>query len=58
MGTTLIPWHVFFEGLKKLPEGSRRDEWLQRWRFNEEGAVLTKDTRELETSRKTHRTVG
>ena len=58
MGTTLIPWHVFLEGLKKLPEGRLRDEWLQRWRFTEEGAVLIKDTRELETSRRRRRNVG
>ena len=47
MGTTVIPWHVFLEGLKKLPQGTR-DEWLQRWRFTEEGAVLIKEPQELE----------
>ena len=46
MGITIIPWHVFLEGLKKLPQGTR-DEWLQRWCFTEEGAVLV-ETRELE----------
>ena len=48
MGITIIPWHVFLEGLKKLPEGSRRDEWLQRWRFTEQGAVLVEGPQEVE----------
>jgi len=42
MKQTVIPWHVLWEALKKLPKGKRRDEWLQHWFFGEKGAVLAK----------------
>ena len=48
MGIIVIPWRVFLEGLKKLPKGGPLDEWLQRWCFTEEGAVLLDEPQESE----------
>ena len=48
MKQIVIPWHVFRGALKKLPNGKRRDEWLQLWLFTENGAVLAKGKLKLE----------
>ena len=48
MGTTIIPWHLFLEGLDKVPKGRPLDEWLQRWCFTEQGAVLVEGLQEVE----------
>jgi len=40
MAKSFIPWHVFFEALRKSKTADL-DAWLDRWRFTDDGAVLT-----------------
>jgi hypothetical protein len=38
MAIEIVPWHVFFETLRKQPK-ARLDEWFSQWCFDEEGAM-------------------
>jgi hypothetical protein len=39
MAIEIVPWHVFFELIRKQPKAGL-EEWLSQWCFNEEGAFL------------------
>jgi hypothetical protein len=40
MKISVIPWHVFFEALKKQ-QPSTLEAWLRRWLFANEGVILS-----------------
>ena len=48
MARSIVPWHVFFETLQKS-QTAELDTWLDRWRFNDDGAILGHENKPLDT---------
>jgi hypothetical protein len=40
MNIAVIPWHIFFEGLKNQ-QPNKREIWLRRWLFANEGVIMS-----------------
>ncbi len=40
MRVSVIPWHVFFEALRKQQPNSL-ESWLRRWLFTNEGVIMS-----------------
>ena len=43
MNISVIPWHIFFEALKKQ-QPSTLETWLRRWLFANEGVLMSMST--------------
>lgn len=40
MNISVIPWHIFFDALKKQ-QASTLEVWLRRWLFANEGVIIS-----------------
>ena len=53
MTTTLIPWPVFFQALRRQ-KSTIRQAWLRYWIFSDDGAALNPKTKDRKPASLSH----